>query len=181
MMRKVMGMVVVAALAVAGAGCSSSSDTGPVHGARPRGEVAEVQGTRVSVRLRGDATDGFQAVLVPVLDVRVQAGGRELPVDLDAVTANLARADHATEVAHFMLPDGVEDVQVHVQLDDFGGYERGADRGVLDTRVAPLTFTSQAAWLREKGHAVVHVDLARSVRRVSTGRAMLLPAGDVRH
>jgi hypothetical protein len=78
------------------------------------------------------------------------------------------------------VPEGVDRVKVEVEFDDFGGYEEASGAGVIDTRGAPLRFEAPLAYLAERGHAVVHLDLGQSLQAQGEGR-LLLPSLDVRY
>jgi hypothetical protein len=68
-------------------------------------------------------------------------------------------------------------VNVALSFDDFGGWEGAEGAGVIDARVAPLVFEAPVDALAERGRAVVHLDVGRSLKGAdSEGRRTLRPA-----
>jgi hypothetical protein len=132
-------------------------------------------GARFELRLRGENAAGYDTVLVPIRSVEVTAAGTQLPVSLVAGTVDLTAKDHAHLLGTFFVPEGVEQVQVALTFDSFGGWEQGSRAGSLDTRVAPLRFEAPVASLAQRGRAVVVLDVEGSL--LSTGKAerLLLP------
>jgi hypothetical protein len=96
-------------------------------------------------------------------------------VRLAARTVDLTARDHAHLVGHFVVPEGVDRVQVTLAFDEFGGWEQGGSAGALDTRVAPLRFEAPVDSLSQRGRAVVLVDVAQSLQPVGQTELLLLP------
>jgi hypothetical protein len=137
-----------------------------------------VPGRHFELRLRGDNAGAYGATLVPLREVRVTTlGGARLPSWPRARTVDLSAANHAHLVGHFFVPDEVGRVRVTLVFDDFGGWEGAAGAGAIDARVAPLTFTAPVDSLAERGRAVVHLDVGRSLLEVEgdEGRRLLVP------
>ncbi|MDY7226295.1 hypothetical protein [Hyalangium rubrum] len=134
-----------------------------------------VQGRTFELRLRGDNAEGYGAVLVPIASMDVTAGGARLPVRLVARTVDLTAKDHAHLLGTFTVPEGVEQVQVALTFDDFGGWEQGLRAGALDTRVAPLRFSAPVDSLSKRGRAVVQLDVGQSLLPVAEQERLLLP------
>ena len=141
------------------------------HAPTPDGAVSG--GEPMELRLLGVDAEGYEAVRLPVRDVRVTAGGQVLLVERVATEVDLARTGHAALVGRFMLPPGVETVDVVVEFGDAGALASGGSSQVVDLRTPPLRFTTHADWLAEHHHAVVHLSVARSMVRSGSGLLML--------
>jgi hypothetical protein len=179
-MKKLMLSVLGAAALVMG-GCGGESRMREVPGPRPD-FPEEVQGQRFELRLKGVNNPGYASALVQVRRVSVTTvDGQSLPVRLKSRFAmDLSQTEQAYLLGLFVVPEGVDRVKVEVEFDDFGGYEGASGDGVIDTRVAPLRFESPVAYLAQRGHAVVHLDLGQSLQTQGEGR-LLLPSLDVRY
>jgi len=180
-MKKLMLSVLVGVAAVVLAGCGGEGRTRAVPG--PGQDFPEdVQGQRFELRLKGVNNPGYGSALVQVRRVSVTTPeGQPLPVRLKArFPMDLTQAEQAYLLGLFVVPEGVERVKVEVEFDDFGGYETASGGGVIDTRVAPLRFESPVAYLSERGHVVVHLDLGQSLQVQGESR-LLLPSLDVRY
>src|SRR5262249_19840987 len=92
------------------AGCTQSSPAPPA-------------GTPLELRLRGDDTSGFRAVLLEVRELQVDAGGQALVVEPGQIHLDLTDSEHAWLLGTVRVPDGVDRVEVRLRLDDFGGFE----------------------------------------------------------
>ena len=178
-MKKLMLSVLgAAALALGGCGTSPSQETSQTRPDFPE----SVQGPRYELRLKGVNNPGYGSALVQVRGVSVTTPeGQPVPVRLKARQAmDLTQEDQAWLVGVFVVPPGVERVNVQVMFDDFGGYEDGSGAGVIDTRVAPLRFQALTEDLERRGRAVVQLALGPSLRAQGEER-LLLPALDVRY
>jgi hypothetical protein len=176
-MKKLM-LSALGAAALALSACGDPERLAPVAEATPRTLPAEgmVPGQRFELRLRGMNAEGYSVVLVPIRSLSVSAGPTRLPVRLAARTVDLSARDHAHLVGHFFVPEGVEQVQVALSLDDFGGWEQGEQGGSLDTRGAPLRFEAPVDSLARRGRAVVLLDVGRSLLPRDEVERVLLPA-----
>ena len=134
------------------------------------------------LRMRGENPQGVSGLFLGMKDVKVFAGGKELAVSAprDAVM-NLANATHAWELGRFTVPAGTTSVQVAMQIDDYGGFESAGRSGTVNARTAPITFEATAEQLAVHGHAVVHLNVDRSLFDVGNGERLLLPKVTVRH
>jgi hypothetical protein len=179
-MKKLM-LSVLGAVALGLGGCSGASQTQETPGPRPD-FPAEAQGQRFELRLKGVNNPGYASALVQVRRISVTTmEGEPLPVRLKSrFPMELTQTEQAHLVGLFLVPEGVERVKVEVAFDDFGGYEADSGGGVIDTRVAPLRFEAPLAYLAERGHAVVHLDLAQSLQAQGEAK-LLLPSLDVRY
>jgi hypothetical protein len=179
-MKKLMLWVVLGAAVLTLVGCGEGQTRAVTE---PRPDFPEeLQGQRFDLRLKGVNNPGYSSALVHVRRVSVfTAEGQPLPSRLKVRQAvNLTAPEHSHLIGRFVVPEGVERVAVEVELDDFGGYEVASGGGVIDTRVAPLRFEAPVAYLSERGHAVVHLDLGQSLRAQEES-LLLLPSLDVRY
>ena len=135
-----------------------------------------------TLRILGVDNPGFDAVLVDLAEVSVQVDGTPADIDLSRVTAmDLTRDDHAWDLGSFALPPPGSVAHVRIVLDDVGAWEQGGEAGGLDACGRPIEFDAPAEWLALRGHAVVHLDLARSILLVDEDDAILLPQLQVRY
>ncbi len=179
-----MKKLMLSALGTAALALSACGDAGPVQ-ATPVNDAPTttvitpdtLPGRPFELRLRGDNAAGYGAALVPIRALRVTTpDGAQLPVRLQARTVDVTTANHAYLVGQFYVPEGVERVSVALSFDDFGGWEGASGAGVIDARVAPLVFEAPVDSLAERGRAVVHLDVGRSLKSADTeGRRMLRP------
>jgi hypothetical protein len=134
------------------------------------------------VKIRGDNIADLTGFFVVMGDVRVFADGVEL--DVYAPTRSildLTRTDHAYRLGRFVIPEGAQLFTFVVEIDDFGGYESDASAGYVDARGSVITFEVPVTALQLHNHAVLHLDLARSLQEVRAGEQFLLPRLTVRH
>lgn len=135
-----------------------------------------------TLRILGVNNPGFDAVLVDLAEVSVEVAGTPADIDLSRVTAmDLTRGDHAWDLGSFALPPPGSVAHVRIVLDDVGAWEQGGEAGGLDACGRPIEFDAPAEWLALRGHAVVHLDLARSILLVDEDDAILLPQLQVRY
>lgn len=169
-----------AALALSACGDAAPVKATPVQDAPTTTVVTPdtLPGRPFELRLRGDNAAGYGAALVPIRALRVTTpDGAQLPVRLQARTVDVTAPEHAHLVGQFFVPEGVERVNVALSFDDFGGWEGAEGAGVIDARVAPLVFEAPVDALAERGRAVVHLDVGRSLKGAdSEGRRALRPA-----
>ncbi|QRN96763.1 hypothetical protein JRI60_48610 [Archangium violaceum] len=179
-MKKLM-LSAMGAVALVLASCGEAGRTQEAPGPRPD-FPEELQGQRFELRLKGVNNPGYASALVQVRRISVTTmEGYSLPTRLKSrQSMDLTNPEQAYLIGRFVVPEGVDRVKVEVEFDDFGGYEDAASGGVIDTRVAPLRFESPVAYLAERGHAVVHLDLGQSLRAQGEAR-LLLPSLDVRY
>lgn len=137
--------------------------------------------TRAFIRMLGANNPGYEAVLADVAAITVEVDGVAVPLDFSGVqTMDLANPDHAWRLAAFAMPPPGSTVQVTVRLDDPASWERAGAAGDLDTCGLPITFSAPAEWLALRGHAVIVLDLGRSILEVD-GDALLLPNLQVKY
>lgn len=138
--------------------------------------------SQVELRVLGVGGSAYSAVLVEVKDLQVTTSdGRPLAVTGGHTQLDLARADQAWLAGRFDLPADVDEVDVKLTLDDFGGYEGQIGAGALDLRAAPIQFEASAWQLAGRNATTVQIDLKRAIVPVGAERAVLLPIATIVH
>lgn len=169
-------VVVVGVGAVVLAACGR--ELGPVEVGTPvpAGE------RELELRITGEDAAAFRYFLLHPDLVSVSAGKVELQVTDVAERVDLAQAGHAPLLGRFKVPAGVTEVQVSVLFDEYGDYDRGEGAAWFQVARAPIRFTAPVKTLQQRGHAVIHLNLARSMveGRAGRGEKMLMPSLDVR-
>lgn len=136
---------------------------------------------RAFIRMLGVNNPGYAAILADVASITVEVDGVPVALDFSGVqTMDLTNPDHAWRLASFAMPPPGSTVVVTVRLDDPAIWERGEASGELDTCGLPITFSAPAEWLALRGHAVIVLDLERSILEVD-GDALLLPNLQVKY
>ncbi|MFB1484911.1 hypothetical protein [Corallococcus sp. RDP092CA] len=180
-------VAVMGGLSLMGCGEQQAPNDGAETPAAPTGFMpalsddvhANLAENQYEVRILGVGSHRYQGAYVNVDSMTVSAGGRELPVEMKATVMDLARPDHAALVGYFTLPPGVDSAEVVIRFDEYGAFEDGQRIGALDVRTAPLRFEVTRALLAPRKHAVVQLDLARSVIIPRVGDAMMMPTSAV--
>lgn len=140
------------------------------------------QGLQASIMVRGENLNGVDSLYVTARDLRVFAGDQELAVtNRGTRVMNLTRLDHAWTLGKVIVPEGVENLRVEVTLDDYGAFVRNSATGDVDTRGTPIVFDVTTAGLSMNGHAVIHLDVAKSLMWTSGRSMMLIPELSVRY
>jgi hypothetical protein len=185
------GLLLAAALlAACGQGANTASQgTGvtppPPATSKPAADPALLPETtatpaRAFIRMLGAANPGFEALLADVASITVEVDGAAVPLDFTGVqTMDLTNPDQAWRVASFAMPAPGSKVHVSIQLDDPASWERAGAAGDLDTCGPPIEFTAPAEWFALRGHAVIVLDLGRSIIG-APDHAALLPNLQVR-
>jgi hypothetical protein len=139
------------------------------------------QGLTAELRITGANVANYKAVLMDLLDVEVWADGSPLPIERPHEAAiDLSRIEHAFLAARFTVPEGASALRFRARLDDFGGFESTAKAGAIDARSGLVAFESPVEWVSRLGHAVVQVDLERSLINAGEDR-LLLPHFQVQY
>lgn len=137
--------------------------------------------TQAELRIQGDDAQG-EHVLLRVTQAEVTLYGRRLLVTQPRQDVlDLGNTDQAWLLGTFQVPSTVDTVHVRLSFDDFGGYEGPAGAGALDTRTRAIEFDAPVSSLALRGHAVVHLNLARSIVPEGSGRGLLLPVVKVEY
>lgn len=136
---------------------------------------------RAFIRMLGVDNPGYDALLADVAKVSVEVDGAAVALDYSGVQRmDLTSPDQAWRVASFAMPPAGSTVHVTVQLDDPAIWSRAGASGELDTCGKPIEFTAPAEWFALRGHAVIVLDLARSIAGPDD-HPVLLPNLQVRY
>ena len=149
----------------------------PTPGTPPGGNGnGTVEGTRTALRIKGVDIGNYSALLAQVRDARVLVDGRRIDVEVDGDFVDLARDGHAWTVGTFALPAGAKQVEVELEFDDYGGFQTDSAAGMVNLRVPNVRFVAPAAYFAEHSHAVLHLNLNRSLQALDrAGELQLLP------
>jgi hypothetical protein len=134
------------------------------------------------VRVLGVGSWTKGAVLLQVASLEVTADGKALPVSLAAEPMDLVNQNEAFLAGRFQVAHAVTRVHVKLKLDSFGGWENPNGAGSIDARGAAIEFDAPVSSLEQRHHAVVQVDVSRSlvdVGRAGEGRKLFLPQLEV--
>jgi hypothetical protein len=172
MNAKTMGKVLVwLGMGALLAGCGSGGWTRDLSG------PAEV----FEVRLLGSSPGDLTAAVLAVGGVTATTRGVPLDVEPMQDAVDLTNTHQAWLIGRVRVPEGVEAVDLTVQFDEAGGYESRADNGAVDTRLAAVAWHAPVTWLRTNGHAVVDLDLQRSLVPDGVESRRLIPAATIRY
>ncbi|HET8733803.1 MAG TPA: hypothetical protein VFM45_08530 [Anaeromyxobacteraceae bacterium] len=120
--------------------------------------------SRAFIRLLGTDNPGYDALLADVAHVSVEVNGAAVALDYSGVQRmDLTNATQAWRVASFAMPPAGSTVHVTVALDEPAIWERAGASGDLDTCGKAIEFTAPAEWFALRGHAVIVLDLGRSI------------------
>lgn len=134
-----------------------------------------------TLRIKGEPQEIFTSLLARVRDVEVRVDGVQVvPASKNAEWMNLANSEHAWMAAQFSVPEGASEVEFTIYLADFGAFEAGSRAAHFDARGVPIRFSAPVSEIQKRGHAVVHLDLERSLVEYQ-GQALLRPALRVHH
>lgn len=189
--------VALAAVLVVACGKSSSSsapldtaaagDLADQNVPPPIDTVAPVEPTptEAAIRIRGVNGPTFDLVLLDVARVVVRCDDEELEVRDGEATVDLSRSDHAFLLGRFTLPDADCRIRVGVALKPCGFISFGnSDATItLDATGIPLHFSFPIEYLEARRHAVINLDLSKSIvpidPPVAREGAVLLPSFDI--
>ena len=152
------GLLLLAVLALA---CGRSAGSPAVEAATtPTGGL----GSHATLRLLGVSNPGLASATFDVDDVAVFVNGSPVAVDVSASQGfDLTVANQAWNVATFDLPAAGSTVHVVLKLAPSGVFARAGMEGAIDTCGPAIEFEFPAEWIALHGHAVVSVDLDRSL------------------
>jgi hypothetical protein len=170
--------VAAASLALAAAACgrggeAQSAQTETVHensGATP----APYDGT-AQVRLLGVDAGTFSSVRVKVKSIELRANGQLLDVAGLVDGIDLGVANQAWLLGTFKVPAGMDAVDMTVVFDAAGRFDTDSVQGTIDAGCTALRATLPANQLALRSHAVIHLDVGRSLVKTSEGAATLVP------
>jgi len=154
----------IAAVAV-GCGADQTRDIGT----RPADRVFEI-------RLLGQNEGELSAVLLPVASVTASTRGHQLDVQTVVDFMDLTATRQAWLLGRVSVPEGAPDVDISVRFDDAGGYEWSRGNGAVEARGAEVRWRAPVEWLRRNGHAVIQMDLKRSLVARGSDSARLIPS-----
>jgi hypothetical protein len=119
------------------------------------------------VRLLGTDPGGMSTVLMGISGLRATADGVPLEITPGQARVELAQSGQAWLVGTVTVPSGTDVVDFSLDLDDAGTFAAPDTAGWINSRHLHLSWESPVESLRRNGHAVLALDLARSL--VSTG------------
>jgi hypothetical protein len=158
--------ILVLALA-AGCGGGASLDVEALH--TLAGVQANLSPGTGELRILGVNGSAFSSVAMTVGKVEVRAGGKLVTGAVQTKKIELANAAQAWLLAKFAVPEGAGELEVSVSLEEAGSFAAGKSSGKIHAGCTELKFVVQAAQLKPRGHAVIHVDLARSLVKLHQG------------
>jgi hypothetical protein len=138
--------------------------------------------TRAELRVRGSDTQGG-SVFLKVREVEVTLNGRSLAVQASRMgVLDLGNTAQAWLLGTFEVPTSAEAVHVRIRFDDYGAFQGGASgAGSVDARTRAIEFDAPVQSLALRGHAVVQLDVQRSLLPTAAGRGLLLPVVKVQY
>jgi hypothetical protein len=166
-------LLVLLGMAALVSGCGPEERTRDLPGAPP---------AMFELRMLGVGQGDLSSALISVSSVTASARGAPLEVEPVLDTVELTQPDQAWLLGRVRVPEGVERVDFDVRFDDAGGYESKLQSGAVASRRAEIAWSAPVTWLRTHGHAVIHLDLERSL--VATGAAdsrRLIPAASIHY
>lgn len=132
------------------------------------------------VRLLGSSPGDLSAAVVSVAGVTATTRGLLLDVEPVLDTVDLTATRQAWLLGRVRVPQSVEAVDFTIQFDD-GGYESLAGNGVVDSRLAVVSWRAPVASLRTNGHVVIDLDLQGSLVTTGAETRRLIPAATIRY
>jgi hypothetical protein len=169
-------MTIAAAALLAACGSTEAPQARKAPGLQPDGSIHAL------VLAQGDSPGKYANVLLGVSRLEVSVDGRPVAVARASGTGVLDLARPGTsEVGVLDIPAGARDVELTVAFDRHGGFEfDGSPGGELQASTQVLTYSVPASYLSDRGHAVLHFDLERSLVIEGAGRVRFVPQLEVR-
>jgi hypothetical protein len=133
------------------------------------------------LRMLGVDQGNLSAALLSVSSVTATADGLSLEVVPAYDTVDLTANRQAWLLGRVLVPKGVESVDLTVRFDDAGGFESRLGNGMVDSRRAVVSWRAPVAWLRTNGHAVIHLDLQRSLVVTGPEARRLIPSAAIHY
>jgi hypothetical protein len=155
--------------AAQGGGDSSpgASGTGSDTSTGTQGGTAD---SGFEVRLRGVDVGDLESLLLRVKAVEVRANGMVLANTLMTSQMDLTTVAQAFLLTTFRAPAGVEEVEVRVALDS-AMVSTGTQTLDVDLGCEVVRVNAKVNLLRQRNHAVIFLDLARSLAKAGTAMA----------
>lgn len=155
--------------------------TGCDPGDRTRDLTHEVKVETFEIRLLGSSPGDFSAAVLSVGGVTASARGWALDVEPLLDAADLTATHQAWLLGRVRVPPDADSVDFTVRFDDAGGYESRLGNGMVDSRLAVVSWKAPVAWLRTNGHVVIDLDLQRSLVATGPETRRLIPAATIRY
>jgi hypothetical protein len=127
------------------------------------------------LRLLGVDQASFTSARVKVKSVEASANGAPIAIGGLVDGIDLGVPTQAWLLGTFTVPPSADAVDVKVVFEDAGAYDAGAEHGTIDSGCTAIVATVPVKLLALRGHAVIHLDVSRSLVRISDGAAMLVP------
>jgi hypothetical protein len=157
----------LAGLTLLGAACGGASTASTT--AQP-----ESLPGRGAIRLLGIGPSDLDSVLLDVESVELSCDGKPLASTRDAGPFELTRYDNAWLLALFDMP-AQGTIHVKVKLASAGTWARKGSYGPIDARGDLIEFDAPVGWFDRERHAVVQLDVARSLLDGCPGTKLLVP------
>ncbi|MFL5247044.1 MAG: hypothetical protein ACJ79V_04410 [Myxococcales bacterium] len=122
------------------------------------------------VRLRGVDVGDLESLLLRVKAVEVRANGMVLANTLMTSQMDLTTVAQAFLLTTFRAPAGVEEVEVRVALDS-AMVSTGTQTLDVDLGCEVVRVNAKVKLLQQRNHAVIFLDLARSLAKAGTAMA----------
>ncbi|MFL5432624.1 MAG: hypothetical protein ACJ79M_23630, partial [Myxococcales bacterium] len=139
----------------------SDTSTGTQGGTADRG---------FEVRLRGVDVGDLESLLLRVKAVEVRANGMVLANTLMTSQMDLTTVAQAFLLTTFRAPAGVQEVEVRVALDS-AMVSTGTQTLDVDLGCEVVRVNAKVKLLQQRNHAVIFLDLARSLAKAGTAMA----------
>ncbi|MFL5360127.1 MAG: hypothetical protein ACJ78U_04105 [Myxococcales bacterium] len=122
------------------------------------------------VRLRGVDIGDLESLLLRVKAVEVRANGMVLANTLMTSQMDLTTVAQAFLLTTFRAPAGVEEVEIRVALDS-AMVSTGTQTLDVDLGCEVVRVNAKVKLLQQRNHAVIFLDLARSLAKAGTAMA----------
>jgi hypothetical protein len=121
-----------------------------------------------NLRLQGVDNGDFKSMMLRVKAVEVRANGMVLANTLMTSQMDLTTASQAFLLANFRAPAGVEEVEFTVAFDSATA-ATAAKTFDVDLGCEVVRLNAKVKLLQQRNHAVIFLDLARSLAKAGTG------------
>ncbi|HET9596721.1 MAG TPA: hypothetical protein VFP65_14125 [Anaeromyxobacteraceae bacterium] len=129
---------------------------------------------RGAIRLLGVGPSDLDSILLDVESVELSCDGNALASTRDAGPFELTRHDNAWLLALFDMP-AQGTIHVKIKLAGSGRWAAKGAYGAIDARGDAIEFDAPVGWFDRERHAVVQLDLARSLLDGCAGTKLLVP------